>query len=140
MSASLRKYLVIFSVWSLYGLMMAVQTHYRIVIYQHRPSPWPRVLVAEFSYAYLWFAVTPAILYLARRFPISMANWGRPVLIHALAAKFCGILTLGTWNILINPLVYAGQRLPMLTELKGLVLTEDFGLLNYSLVVLALYV
>src|SRR5947208_2158880 len=101
MKPSVRKYLLIFVAWTMYGLMMAFQAHYRAVIYQHRQPPWSRALIAELSYSYLWFALTPGILYLAKRFPLTRQRWMVPVIIHIVAAKICGVITLGNWNFVV---------------------------------------
>jgi signal transduction histidine kinase len=45
-------------------------------------APFPFFLLLNLNYWYSWAAITPAILWLARRFPLDLATWKRSVPVH----------------------------------------------------------
>ena len=70
--------------WTCLGLFNVTQSY---VHHYHtgRPMVWSGVLVSAFTDWWLWAALTPLILYLARRFPLESPAWGRHLLLHAAA-------------------------------------------------------
>lgn len=71
--------------WTLFGLFFASQT-YMTQVYWGREASWAEVLWVWMPCGYSWAALTPAMLYLARRFHFKRGDWLRPLLIHSLAA------------------------------------------------------
>jgi two-component sensor histidine kinase len=79
------KAIVIVAGWTLFGLFFASQT-YLTQVYWGRDASWAEALWAWMPCGYSWAALTPGMLYLARRFPFTRGGWLRPLVIHSLAA------------------------------------------------------
>lgn len=70
--------------WTFFGLFFVSE----VVVsraYQGRPIEFGRVLIVWLICAFLWFAATPLILWLARRFPLERHRWLRSALVHLAA-------------------------------------------------------
>ena len=52
-----------------------------ITLSQGRTIDWLRLIVLEFQYWYVWAALTPVILWFARRFELQRTNWRRTLLV-----------------------------------------------------------
>ena len=63
------KVLLILLVWMLFGLLFASQL-YLVYSRSGRPMPWYKPTSLELLYALLWAALTPFIIWMARRFRI----------------------------------------------------------------------
>ena len=68
--------------WTLVGLVAASQRHYFLAT-AGRPAPFAESLLGALESCWLWAAFTPAILGLARRWPIGRPHPGRALLLHA---------------------------------------------------------
>ena len=76
-----KKWPVLLASWSLFGVVMAVQSYVLSARVGH-PIPFALALQRELIYAYLWAILTPYILLLARRFPFGPTIWLRHGLFH----------------------------------------------------------
>jgi two-component system, LytTR family, sensor kinase len=84
-----RVLLIAILAWTLIALYFATQA-YLNPAFKSRP-PWKDVLAVNFTYYYLWGLATPAVAWLARRFPLrSIAA----VTVHALASVVLTLLQL----------------------------------------------
>ncbi|HEY4564319.1 MAG TPA: hypothetical protein VIJ36_15150, partial [Thermoanaerobaculia bacterium] len=83
---ALRRLGLIFLAWTGAGLFYFTQDATRNFLW-HVPIPWWRTLVSWIIGVYLIAALTPAILWLGRRFPFERQVWLRRALIH-LALSF----------------------------------------------------
>ena len=83
-SRRLIKWVGIWSVWTLFALFFASQFALQN---QLSPSPVPfwRILTWQLVSGYIWFAISPIILYLARRFPFDGGRWKKSVPVHLVA-------------------------------------------------------
>jgi two-component system, LytTR family, sensor kinase len=72
---------VLFGVWTAYGLLCAWQAHYWYA-FSHTPMSWADAFRYELTYAYLWGACSPLILWFARRYRFERQLWPRHVVIH----------------------------------------------------------
>jgi signal transduction histidine kinase len=70
--------------WTAFALFFASQSMLADV-YAGRPVAAARSLTAWLTCAYVWAALTPLVVGLARRFPLSGAGWPRSVAVHAAA-------------------------------------------------------
>ncbi|MFI5197702.1 MAG: sensor histidine kinase [Thermoanaerobaculia bacterium] len=70
------------AVWTVAGFFFASQLYFLYPIASGREMSFTRALLINLPFYYLWAVLTPAILWLARRFPIERAGWKRPLLIH----------------------------------------------------------
>ena len=67
--------------WTGYGLLCAWETHYWYSLTAH-PLAWPDALRYELTYAWLWAAFTPLILWSCRRFRLERNVWPRHLAFH----------------------------------------------------------
>jgi two-component system, LytTR family, sensor kinase len=80
---ALRRLALIFLAWTGAGLFYFTQDATRNFLW-HVPIPWWRTLVSWLVGVYLIAALTPAILWLGRRFPFERRVWLRRTLLHLL--------------------------------------------------------
>ena len=79
----LRNYPLYFLVWTVLGLFYFSQGLTQRLV-SHDPTPWWHYLVAWVSGVYIWALLTPAILFLGRRFPIDHRPRLQAVSLHLL--------------------------------------------------------
>jgi two-component sensor histidine kinase len=66
--------------WLVYASYMSVAS-YVVSERLGRPVSWPRAIAGDFSYAAIWLAFTPLVLWIARRFPFERGKlWTRGAL------------------------------------------------------------
>ncbi len=82
------------AVWTVAGFFFASQLYFLYPIASGREMSFTRALLINLPFYYLWALVTPAILSLARRFPIERARWKKPLLIHLAASAILSALQL----------------------------------------------
>jgi hypothetical protein len=100
----LRRSALIFAAWTVFGLYEAVQGRYQSAMWR-KPLAWSSLFHSELSYAWLWFLLTPLAVGMARRFSLPSRRWPAYLLIHTVAALFCGALAKLAWD-----LVYPSYR------------------------------
>jgi hypothetical protein len=83
---------LIVAAWTVLASFLTSQMY---LAYSRREIPirWERIFLVELSYAYIWAALTPLILWLARRFPIEQLKWIRSMLVHLGVSLFIGFST-----------------------------------------------
>jgi len=72
---------VIWGMWTLVALFFSTQV-FMMYYSERQPIPYKRAFLVQASACYLWAAVTPLVLWLARRFRIDRQNWLRKVVLH----------------------------------------------------------
>jgi two-component system LytT family sensor kinase len=82
----------VIGIWTLFGVFLSSQTGLAF-LRRETPFAWYKVLAAEMSFAYLWAALTPLTLWLARRFPIERGQLRRSLVVHVLASLVIGLMT-----------------------------------------------
>lgn len=137
MHSRLRRYGLIFGLWTIYGLVMAAFVHYRSLLWPRGSMSWSSSLLTEVSYAYLWFVVTGPILILAEKFPVMGRRWLAHVPVHLAVSLVLGLATKFAWLLIVAPFTYE-KVTPAQTFLnpRALVASLDFGMMNYFLVML----
>ena len=80
--------------WTVAGFFFASQLYFLYPIASGREMSFRRALLINLPFYYLWALVTPAILSLARRFPIERARWRKPLVIHLVASTLLSALQL----------------------------------------------
>jgi two-component sensor histidine kinase len=123
----LRQAGLILGLWTFLGVLMSLQDHHCATL-AGRPISWGRTFASEFTYAYLWAAMTPAALWLGRRYPLSRAAWLWRSLVHLAAAVCLSLLVKAIWDLLF---VAPEKRFTAL----GFVI--DYGIMQYALVLLS---
>lgn len=128
--------LAIFAAWTLFGLYSGVQTHYRSALFG-RTYPWGRALYLELMYTWIWAALTPAVLWLARRFPFPSKNWLRNSLVHLAAVFAFTIASKLLWDVIGRPpLAFFEKGITTTSVLKSIASGLDAGTMLYCVVVL----
>jgi two-component system LytT family sensor kinase len=130
-----RNYPLYFLLWTLFGLFYFSQGMTQRLVF-HDPTPWWRDLVAWLVGVYIWALLTPAILWLGRRYPIERHNWLRRTALQLLLGAGFSVLELG-----LEDGVYSAVRLfPSDTrKFRDVVVSSLFrgfhgGVLNYWIV------
>ena len=73
---------VIFSVATALGFFSAFAAFYFVSTFTDKPAAFGLLLTLNLGYWYSWAALTPAILWLTRRFPFDRASWKRAIPVH----------------------------------------------------------
>jgi two-component system, LytTR family, sensor kinase len=130
-----RNYRLYFLLWTLLGLFYFSQGLTQRLVFRD-PTPWWRYLVAWLVGVYIWALLTPAILWLGRRFPIERRDWFRRSLLQLLLSAGFSVFELG-----MEEALYAGMHLfPSAPKDFGGVLARSLvrgfhgGILNYWIV------
>jgi signal transduction histidine kinase len=81
----------VFAVCTLLGLINVGQSCLHALL-AGRPFSWWRAAVVGLADWYAWAALTPLVLWLARRYPLRAGRWGRPLLLHAAVSVALALL------------------------------------------------
>ena len=73
---------VIFGVATALGFFSAFAAFYFVSTFTDNPAPFSLLLVLNLGYWYSWAVLTPAILWLTRRFPFDRRSWKVSVPVH----------------------------------------------------------
>jgi two-component system, LytTR family, sensor kinase len=87
--------------WMAFGLYSGAETHYRSS-FGKKPYSWSNSIVVEGSYCLLWAALTPLVIWLARRFRIERGHLWYSMVIHLSASVFCALLTKTIWDLIFE--------------------------------------
>jgi hypothetical protein len=71
-----------FGLWSILGLVSGAQLHFASQRFGAAPHTWGQALVASLPAWYLWGLLSPVVAWLARRFRVNRASFGRHFFIH----------------------------------------------------------
>jgi two-component system, LytTR family, sensor kinase len=131
----LDKAALLFAVWTTYGLLSAWQEHYWHS-FSKNPVLWPDSIRYEMTYAWLWGACSPAVLWLANRFRIERDHRARHLLVHFAVMTVFVALTKTLYELIASPpdssfLHFTWQKL-----FRSIVLTSDTGVFLYWTIVL----
>jgi two-component system, LytTR family, sensor kinase len=127
------KVLAITGGWALYGLFFTSQAYLNQAFFG-REVRWGQALAIWMLCAFAWALLTPAILWLARRFPFTRKNWLSPLLVHIAAAIFFSGFSLVVY-VLVWRLLLWSQVITSLpySSLKNLFIADfHSGLLIYA--------
>ena len=128
------RYGVITGAWFVYGVLNAMLVYSRALLYE-KPMPWWESVFYEVSFTMLWAVVTPAILRLAARFPMSIERWWKPLLVHMFGMLAAATVTKVAWDFSILPFFSPATVPTSFTEAARSVLRAlDFGFLHYAIV------
>lgn len=124
----------IFLVWTLYGVFNTIVVHFRAILYE-KPMSWPECAMYEVSFAWIWAAVTPVVLWLSRQFPLGRGQGKRNALVHVLGALTMAVLTKTVWDFTALPFV-APSLVPVDVPSfqRSVIRALDFGTLHYLMV------
>jgi two-component system LytT family sensor kinase len=75
------KWLAIWGLWTLFGVFFTSQVALQSQLSEN-PTPFWRVLMWQLFSGYVWFAISPLILFLGRTFTFDNGGWKRAIPIH----------------------------------------------------------
>jgi two-component sensor histidine kinase len=99
------KWLAIGVVWTLFALFFASQFWLQSQ-FLGRPVAFLQILSWQLVSGYIWFALTPLILYIARRFPFEPGRWKVSLPVHILAGLLIGLVQLAFDAFILTRLGY----------------------------------
>lgn len=130
---------LIVAAWTVLASFLTSQMY---LAYSRRQVPirWERIFFVELTYAYIWAALTPLILWLARRFPIERSKWVRSMLAHLGASLFVGFSTRVLHDLMLFFAVSDAEWQFSLTKLMmNVYFMTDYGVMLYWLILLISY-
>src|SRR6185295_16118597 len=89
--------LFILAAWTLFALFFSTQLYLNIIYHGHS-QPFTNILIPWLTCGYLWAALTPVTLWLARRFPLEKEVLVRRVALHLLFGALVSLLQLVAYN------------------------------------------
>lgn len=117
------KWTLIASGWIFYGLFFASQSLVGQA-YMGRPARVASTVASWLLCAALWFAATPLILPLARRFPLDRRSWFKNVLFHILIGVTISVFLLLMYAVLSRVLGLAPSRQSLAESFRGLLVSN----------------
>jgi hypothetical protein len=105
----LAKWIAIWSVWTLFALFFASQFALQNQL-SDKPVPFWRILSWQLVSGYIWFGISPIILYLSRRFPFDDGKWKTSVPIHIVACVAIALVQLFIDSFVLTRLGYPPNR------------------------------
>ena len=99
----LRRYAISFCLWTVMGLFMFSQGLAQKII-SHDPHPWWQHLSSWMVGVWLWFALSPLLLWLGRRFPFDRKPYWRAFAIHLPISLAFPLLDLGVEALILRQL------------------------------------
>ena len=103
------KWLTIWAVWTLFALFFASQFALQNQLSQN-PVPFWRILSWQLVSGYIWFGISPVILYLARRFPFDDGKWKTSLPVHVVACVAIALIQLLIDSFVLTRLGYPPNR------------------------------
>jgi len=125
--------------WTVFAAFLTSQMY---LAYSRRDMAirWQRIFLVESIYAYIWAALTPFILWLARGFPIERWKWIRSLLLHFGASLLIGFGTRVLHDLMLFSLVAdSSGKLSISRLLMNVYFMTDYGVMIYWLILLISY-
>jgi two-component system LytT family sensor kinase len=125
---------LLFAIWTTYGLLSAWQSHYWYS-FGKNPMSWADAIRYEMSYAWIWGACSPAVLWLSNRFRIERDHRARHLLVHVAAMTVLAALTKTLFELVsAHDSVFVHFTWEKL--FRSIVYTSDTGVLLYWMIIL----
>jgi hypothetical protein len=104
------KWIVVWAVWTIVGFYFTSQTALQSQISGNPISFW-RVLSWQLFSGYVWFALSPVILWLGRKFPFENGKWKTSIPIHLAASVIVALFQLAIDAFVLPKLGYLNRFL-----------------------------
>src|SRR5580704_9989876 len=129
---TLRLYAASFLVWTLLGLFMFSQGLVQKVV-TNDPTPWWHHLTSWMVGVWLWFLVTPGVLWVGRRLPIERERWVRRTAIHLALSVTVSLVQLVVEAAILHSLRLFPTLMPTFAATLAFLLIVGFhqGILTY---------
>ncbi len=138
MHSRFRQALLIVGLWTVFGLYSAVETHFRSS-FAPNPWTWRSALISELTYAYGCAALTPLVLWFARRFPLERKPYWRSILTHIGGMLLFGTLAKLSWDIVGGMNNYTRGQFSFIKMVRSIDYGMDMGVLLYWVIVFMSY-
>jgi len=99
------KWFAIWGIWTLFALFFTSQFWLQSQ-FLGKPVPFLQILSWQLVSGYIWFALTPLILYIARRFPFEPGHWKISLPVHIAAGLVIGLVQLAADAYILTRLGY----------------------------------
>lgn len=130
---------LIIAAWTVFAAFLSSQMY---LAYNRSDVPvrYQRIFLVELTYAYMWAALTPCILWLSRRVPIERTNRLRSLLVHGGVSIALGVTTRVLHDLLFFFfMAEPGRQLSLSKLLLNVYFMTDYGAMIYWLIVLVSY-
>jgi two-component system LytT family sensor kinase len=125
----------LFGAWTAYGLLCGWQAHHWYSATK-TPMSWPDSFRLELTYAYLWGASTPLIVWFARRYRIERASWPRSLAVHIVVMAILVPLIKIAFDLIAMSPMSPFRDFTWAKLLHSVESTYDTGILLYAVVLL----
>jgi two-component system, LytTR family, sensor kinase len=122
-----RWWLVVFGLWTLYAIASAKQTALMIALSEGREQAQPATAFVPWALSTMWFwaALTPGIVWLARRYHLDRRHWAARLALHVAVALALAYVD-AAWDMWVRPYVLPYPRRPVLVAFLSQVDTNVF--------------
>ena len=103
------KWVGIWAVWTLFAFFFASQFALQNQL-SERPLPFWKILSWQLVSGYIWFGISPVILFLAKRFPFDEGKWKTSLPVHLVAGVGIALLQLLIDALVLPRLGYPPNR------------------------------
>lgn len=121
------KWGLIAATWTLFGLFFASE----VLLSRSNTPNRPAVVLTSVQWlvcAYTWFALTPLVLALARRFPLERSRWRRNLVLHLCTAAIISFIHLAGYVTLAAVFGWKPPNASWLSGYQRLVMSDFHGL------------
>src|SRR5690242_20626891 len=73
---------LLFGFWTLLGVFFGIQLYLVNALEYRHPIPWRQAMFWALSDWYIWAALSPLVLWLARLFHLSRESWAQDLRVH----------------------------------------------------------
>ena len=101
LNSQVRRFAIYFVVWTIVGLFMFSQGMVQKV-FAKDPNPWRHHLTSWMVGVYVWLLLTPAVLWLGRRYPLERKHWLRSVGTHIALSVAVSLVQLGSESAILR--------------------------------------
>jgi two-component system LytT family sensor kinase len=103
------KWITVWAVWTLFGFFFASQLALQNQLSRNPVSFW-QILSWQMVSGYVWFALSPLILYLARKFPFETGKWKTSLPVHLVTGLIIAFFQLAIDTFVLTRLGYPPNR------------------------------
>jgi sensor histidine kinase YesM len=117
--------------WTIFGCFFASEVIFARA-YAGRPLNASHTIVVWLICAYVWLALTPMVLYLARRFPFELHSWTRNLPVHLAASVVFAFVQVAIYIAVASFIAPIFNREPLRETFRSVFVAEfHFDLLTY---------
>lgn len=109
LNRKLAKWIAVWAVWTLFGFFFASQLALQNQLSRNPVSFW-RILSWQMVSGYVWFALSPLILFLAQKFPFEAGRWKKSLAVHLPASLIIALFQQAIDTFVLTRLGYPPNR------------------------------